>query len=543
MAIIYSYPLVSSLDSSNLFPLTATNEEDELYVANVTFSTLASEIIDEAFNGTDRYIPRFDGTSSLVNSVIYEDTDGHVGVGVVGSPPNPVHKFEVFDLRDENPSSDYSSVVTTHVNEPWTGGGGGILSRLSTDSGATYAGQIGFVPGTAANDIVSNLKLAFHANSDMDTRAPSNLVGTVTHDDTNAHWILNGTLEETTTATLKVNGASEFTGDTTIGGALDVTGITTFNDEVNIASALKHIGDTGTQIEFTGNDTIALKTDNTTRVNVNGLTGEILLTGNVGINENSPTADLHVGGVAVVDSTLSVGGALTLNNSNVIQTDSQLDFFVGPFTDSMLQLNASPGDWSWRIGEQTSLTTITGASGSGNIDITSLGATMARFNGLTPTNSFIKLGGSGAANTLDDYEEGSFNPTFTAGSGSGTLSVDFYNLQSGNYVKVGKKVTCIIGVATNQSTVSGTAALQISGLPFTIESTDMNLLGGNLSNGSQIANVANVTAVDRGDNNTSIVFRYNNGAPSNDSFITLNISDLQGSGEYIKVLITYFTTQ
>ena len=158
-------------------------------------------------------------------------------------------------------------------------------------------------------------------------------------------------------------------------------------------------------------------------------------------------------------------------------------------------------------------------------------------------NSFIQLGGIGTNNRLDDYEEGTFDPTFTAGLGSGTLSVDFYNLQSGNYVKVGKKVTCIIGLATNQSTVSGTAALQISGLPFTVESTDINILGGNLSDGAEIDNIANVTAVDRGNDNTSIIFRYNSGAAENDSFITLNISDLQGFGEYIKVLITYFTTQ
>ena len=35
-------------------------------------SSVADYVIDEAFNGTDSYIPRFNGTSSLVNSVIYE---------------------------------------------------------------------------------------------------------------------------------------------------------------------------------------------------------------------------------------------------------------------------------------------------------------------------------------------------------------------------------------------------------------------------------------------------------------------------------------
>ena len=258
MAIIYSYPRIDEVQGSDLILLADASKQNKTKSASVgqllqgqatiiqiddrvvtgasfdtgdgvlTLTRNSGDISSVTTNldgryaltsslaGTDRYIPRFDGTSSLVNSVIYEDTDGHVGVGVVGTPPNPVHKFEVFDLRDENPSSDYSSVVTTHVNEPWTGGAGGILSRLSTDSGAKYAGQISLVPGTKSNDVLSNIRLSFHANSDMDTSSPSNLSGTVTHDGTNAHWILNGTLEETTTATLKVNGTGEFTGQITI---------------------------------------------------------------------------------------------------------------------------------------------------------------------------------------------------------------------------------------------------------------------------------------------------------------------------------------
>ena len=488
MAIIYSYPLVSSLDSSNLFPLTATNEEDELYVANVQFSTLASEI-SKAISGTDNVLAKF-SSAGLVDSSITDD----------GSTVSmPMSRTLVIGTSTVSGSSSVAFGESHTINQNYCFAAG----QQHTLTGANDASALGF--GNTASGAQS---LATGSNT-----------------------VASGPE------------ATSFGLNTTASGARAVAAgfNTVASGENSFVVGKWNLG--GSNIFEVGIGTSDAARKNA--IAVDGNTQEVFFDASaVIINQTDAAgADLRVGGVAVVDSILSVGGALTLNNSNVTQTNSQLDFFVGPLTDSMLQLNASPGDWSFRIGEQTSLTTITGASGSGNIDITSSGATMARFNGLTPTNSFIRLGGSGAANTLDDYEEGSFNPTFTAGSGSGTLSVDFYNLQSGNYVKVGKKVTCIIGVATNQSTVSGTAALQISGLPFTIESTDMNLLGGNLSNGSQIANVANVTAVDRGDNNTSIVFRYNNGAPSNDSFITLNISDLQGSGEYIKVLITYFTTQ
>ena len=72
----------------------------------------------------------------------------------------------------------------------------------------------------------------------------------------------------------------------------------------------------------------------------------------------------------------------------------------------------------------------------------------------------IKLGGSGSANTLDDYEEGTFTPTMGAGSGSITTQSN-----SGFYVKIGS--ICFIYMdltLTNKGSASGT--LTVSGLPF-----------------------------------------------------------------------------
>ena len=73
----------------------------------------------------------------------------------------------------------------------------------------------------------------------------------------------------------------------------------------------------------------------------------------------------------------------------------------------------------------------------------------------------IKLGGTAAANLLDDYEEGSFTPEFTAASGSGQTHL----VQIGTYTKVGDLVTVNIHVSmTSVGTLSGTVYL--SGLPF-----------------------------------------------------------------------------
>jgi len=88
----------------------------------------------------------------------------------------------------------------------------------------------------------------------------------------------------------------------------------------------------------------------------------------------------------------------------------------------------------------------------------------------------IYLGGTGAANHLDDYEEGEWTPTLTGTTG-GPSGVN-YSYRYGNYVKVGRlvHVTCHISLSSWSSGPSGNA--QITGLPFTAESASGSNYGG-----------------------------------------------------------------
>ena len=73
---------------------------------------------------------------------------------------------------------------------------------------------------------------------------------------------------------------------------------------------------------------------------------------------------------------------------------------------------------------------------------------------------------SADANTLDDYEEGTFTPTLSF-STPGNLAVT-YAIQKGRYTKIGRLVHYQINLQTSaftHSTASGN--LEISGLPFT----------------------------------------------------------------------------
>jgi hypothetical protein len=73
----------------------------------------------------------------------------------------------------------------------------------------------------------------------------------------------------------------------------------------------------------------------------------------------------------------------------------------------------------------------------------------------------VYLGGTGSANKLDDYEEGTFVPVLNFGGGTTGIT---YSSQVGIYTKVGRKVTVTINIAlTNKGTSTGNAGIS---MPF-----------------------------------------------------------------------------
>ena len=92
----------------------------------------------------------------------------------------------------------------------------------------------------------------------------------------------------------------------------------------------------------------------------------------------------------------------------------------------------------------------------------SLGNTTNGFKDLYLSGG-VYLGGTGAANKLDDYESGTFTPVFSFGGNSVGVT---YQHQVGSYVKVGDLVTAQIFIQLLSKGTS-TGELQVSGLPFT----------------------------------------------------------------------------
>jgi hypothetical protein len=83
------------------------------------------------------------------------------------------------------------------------------------------------------------------------------------------------------------------------------------------------------------------------------------------------------------------------------------------------------------------------------------------------------------ANTLDDYEEGTFTPTL--GTSGGTTGSPTYNIQNGRYTKIGRLVSVQVYLSFSKNTLSGGFLSYINGLPFTSASSSSFPLTSNWS--------------------------------------------------------------
>jgi hypothetical protein len=127
---------------------------------------------------------------------------------------------------------------------------------------------------------------------------------------------------------------------------------------------------------------------------------------------------------------------------------------------------------------QTGDYTLTGAASvSGQLDTASilptadatsvLGGASNRYTNLFLSGG-VYIGGTGSANLLDDYEEGTWTPTIDGESTSPSVS---YGDRTGKYTKVGSMVTVWADI---QPTISGgSGGAIIRGLPFVMTAADV----------------------------------------------------------------------
>ena len=108
------------------------------------------------------------------------------------------------------------------------------------------------------------------------------------------------------------------------------------------------------------------------------------------------------------------------------------------------------------------------SAGSGTDATVTLGSGGVRFKDLYLSGG-VYLGGTGAANKLDDYEEGTWIPTV---QGAATNPVINYGSREGTYTKVGNLVTAFFFFNVGSVTSQGGGLLILAGLPFTVENNN-----------------------------------------------------------------------
>ena len=190
--------------------------------------------------------------------------------------------------------------------------------------------------------------------------------------------------------------------------------------------------DANTGVFFPAADTVAIGTGGSERVRV----------------DSSGTLKTNVGGVEGIQL------ATDLNNSAI---SSRLLFSE---TGSTLALFNSSGNLFFNTGASK-------GSSSGTTRVV-FNANGVGLGGSTPSSGTgiafpATQSASSDANTLDDYEEGTFTPTLNSGFSVAPTS---YTTQLGRYTKVGRMVYFEIDINPNGATANSTQ-IRFSGLPFT----------------------------------------------------------------------------
>ena len=109
---------------------------------------------------------------------------------------------------------------------------------------------------------------------------------------------------------------------------------------------------------------------------------------------------------------------------------------------------------------------------------------------------------SSDANTLDDYEEGTWTPSYNGG----LTGITYGSVRNGYYRKIGNQVTVWFGIMSDGLTVTS-SALNISGLPFTAISSAGSNGTLNINNSSRWA--SNPPTTGTVEPNTTAITLYN----------------------------------
>jgi hypothetical protein len=240
------------------------------------------------------------------------------------------------------------------------------------------------------------------------------------------------------------------------------------------------------------------------------------LTSAVGIGESSPGTLLDIKGSPGANNRITINSSEAGSNAQVLG-----GIVIENQGDSVVQISgrreSATDDGYFAIETQA-----TGGALTERVRIHS-GGVMSAANGIA-----LGVGTANtASNVLDDYEEGTWTPTFINFSGSGGESQP--SVAEGYYTKIGNLV--FIGVYLEIPANGDSSALVVSNIPFLSKNTTNSIFGGSITRTDAI--ISNGTGSWVNDNTNYLYASETNSG---------NLIDYSVfSGKYLSMVATYLT--
>jgi hypothetical protein len=233
------------------------------------------------------------------------------------------------------------------------------------------------------------------------------------------------------------------------------------------------------------------------------------------------TADIADDAVtsAKLDTNIAIDGTLT------VASQGKIGVATSPYF-------ASP-DWGVKVGQSGAQGYLepTNQFGSALDADINMGAAGTRWKNLYLSGG-VYLGGTGAANYLDDYETGTFTPTWS------NLTLGNASVNTGYYLKVGKLVNVHFSLVLGSTTSIG-GSVNMTNLPFAVNRRHYG--GGHVENTSVDTWAARGRATE-GTTNCNIQIWASNSTYSQIRGLSATAPFTWGNGDTIVIDVTYQTT-
>ena len=405
------------------------------------------------------------------------DANQRLGIGT-SSPSTLLHTQGGrvrFDANSENFALQLNNSTT--ANGPFLGSAGADTFVVSASSGAermriTSAGNVGI--GTSIPQQLINIEST--SNAKIRYAYSSAIYGEFGRKPNGVHeWSSYENGASLTFGTSQVNGSTTERMRIDSSGNVGI-GTSSPNEKLTINSgALSFLGDISTPSIGAGlfrpaNNTLAFVTGSTEAMRIDS-NGKVL----VGMSVSSGSSDgiqlIQDGRIfSTVDGQLCTILNRKTSDGGIIEfrKDGTTVGSIGVDNSDNLFIQGNSTHVGFQFASSAVVPHKNGATIDNNVN---LGSASDRFKDLYLSGG-VYLGGTGSANYLDSYEEGTWSPALEDYGGTPTFT-------DAHFTKIGRVVHASVRVLLDGS--SDPSGFKISGLPFTSLNTNNSLFGGYVS--------------------------------------------------------------